>query len=65
LWTIPGSDRRPSIRISPPLRGSSPATMLSSVDLPHPDGPSSATNSPGPIANETRSIALTSLPPAR
>ena len=26
---------------------SSPATSRSNVDLPHPDGPSSATNSPG------------------
>ena len=37
---------RPSMRISPALTLSSPAIMASSVDLPQPDGPTSAMNSP-------------------
>src|ERR1700722_9468393 len=36
----------PSMRISPSLALSSPAIMASSVDLPQPDGPTSAMNSP-------------------
>src|SRR5271166_335426 len=36
----------PSMRISPSLTVSSPAIMARSVDLPQPDGPTSATNSP-------------------
>ena len=36
----------PSMRISPSLTVSSPAIMASSVDLPQPEGPTSATNSP-------------------
>ena len=36
----------PSMRISPSLTVSSPAIMASRVDLPQPDGPTSATNSP-------------------
>src|SRR5580700_6873930 len=36
----------PSIRISPSLAVSSPAIIASSVDLPQPDGPTSAMNSP-------------------
>src|ERR1700722_1776117 len=36
----------PSIRISPSLALSSPAMIASSVDLPQPDGPTSAMNSP-------------------
>src|ERR1700743_3545652 len=37
---------RPSIRISPSLALSRPAMMARSVDLPQPDGPTSAMNSP-------------------
>src|SRR5690349_3773841 len=51
-----------SLTISPPMRivpeviSSSPAIILSVVDLPQPDGPTSATNSPLAIS---RSIART------
>src|SRR3982751_2584240 len=38
--------RRPPISIVPELALSSPATMLSSVDLPQPEGPTSTVNSP-------------------
>src|SRR6185369_1689593 len=37
---------RPPISMVPALALSSPATMLSSVDLPQPDGPTSTVNSP-------------------
>src|SRR3954470_2202838 len=37
---------RPPISIVPPVGLSSPATMLSSVDLPQPEGPTSTVNSP-------------------
>src|SRR5947208_226426 len=37
---------RPPISTVPALGRSSPATMLSSVDLPQPDGPTSTVNSP-------------------
>src|ERR1700734_2284150 len=36
----------PSMRISPSLTVSSPAIIASSVDLPQPDGPTRAMNSP-------------------
>src|SRR6202034_2412371 len=36
----------PSMRISPSLALSNPAIMANSVDLPQPDGPTSAMNSP-------------------
>ena len=39
----------PPMRISPPVTVSRPAIRRSRVDLPQPDGPSSATNSPGAI----------------
>ena len=38
--------RRPPITISPSETVSSPAIMLSSVDLPQPEGPTSTRNSP-------------------
>ncbi|MCY1242261.1 hypothetical protein D9M72_552130 [compost metagenome] len=44
---------RPSMRISPPLMSSSPASIRRSVDLPQPDGPTSVTNSPSSIFTET------------
>src|SRR5580692_7338860 len=53
----------PSMRISPSLALSSPAIMASSVDLPQPDGPTSAMNSP---VCASRSIPLrTSTEPKR
>src|SRR5438094_8135578 len=41
---------RPSIAIVPPLISSSPASILSSVDLPQPDGPTSTMNSPSAMS---------------
>src|SRR4051812_29870521 len=41
---------RSSMSISPPLIGSSPASMRSSVDLPQPEGPTSTTNSPSAMS---------------
>ena len=35
-----------SMLISPPEISSKPANMRSSVDLPHPEGPTNTTNSP-------------------
>src|SRR5271166_3491417 len=53
----------PSMRISPSVTLSSPAIMASSVDLPQPDGPTSAMNSP---VFASRSIPLrTSTGPKR
>src|ERR1041385_1783767 len=46
----------PSTAISPPVISSSPAIIRSVVDLPHPDGPTSTTNS---LSAMSRSIALT------
>src|SRR5262245_14738293 len=45
--------RLPSILISPPLTSSSPAIILSSVDLPQPEGPTSTMNSPSLISRST------------
>ena len=42
---------RPSMRISPAVIGSSPAMVLSSVDLPQPDGPTSTRNPPSSICD--------------
>src|SRR5258708_31664779 len=54
---------RPSMRISPSLAVSSTAMMARSVDLPQPDGPTSAMNSP---VRASRSIPLrTSTEPKR
>src|ERR1700733_2189457 len=54
---------RPSMRISPSLAVSRPAIMARSVDLPQPDGPTSAMNSP---VCASRSIPLrTSTEPKR
>src|SRR5215207_2932199 len=44
---------RPPILISPAVMFSSPAIIRRSVDLPHPDGPTSTTNSPSPMATLT------------
>ena len=45
------------------VRGSSPARQLSAVDLPQPDGPSRATNSPPRIVRSSPSSARTSPKP--
>ena len=50
---------RPSSRMRPSLGVSKPASTLSSVVLPQPDGPSSAKNSFSRISSETPSTALT------
>ena len=47
------------MRISPPLMSSSPAISRKSVDLPQPDGPTSATNSPAAMSTLTASSAVT------
>ena len=48
----------PPIRMSPEVWVSSPAIILSSVVLPHPDGPRSTRNSPSRIARTTPSTAV-------
>src|SRR5689334_6660625 len=48
---------------SPSLCGSSPARILSRVDLPHPDGPTTAMNSPSAIAKEMLLSASTPAAP--
>ena len=61
-----GAARRSGCRARsprPPSGGSRPARILSSVDLPQPDGPTTATNSPSPTAKLIRSRAVT--PPSR
>src|SRR6185369_14096060 len=40
----------PSIAIVPPLISSRPASMRSSVDLPHPEGPTRTVNSPSAMS---------------
>src|SRR6516165_3944730 len=52
----------PARETSPSVGVSSPATMLSNVDLPHPDGPITATNSPGVIVKSTPRSARTGAP---
>src|SRR6478735_62657 len=42
----------------PPVGRSSPEAIFRSVDLPHPDGPTTVTNSPRSTENVTRSTAL-------
>ncbi len=49
---------RPSRRISPPVSGRRPAMQFSAVDLPQPDGPSSAMNSPRSTARSMPASAL-------
>ena len=39
-----------SMAISPPLISSRPASIRSKVDLPHPEGPTSTTNSPSEMS---------------
>jgi hypothetical protein len=47
----------PSTRTDPVSAVSKPATMRSAVVLPQPDGPSSATSSPGAISMDSPSSA--------
>src|SRR5678815_2073798 len=49
---------RPPIRMSPEVWVSSPAIILSSVVLPHPDGPRRTRNSPSLIVRSTPSTAV-------
>ena len=48
----------PSISTSPESANSNPATIRSAVVLPQPDGPSSATSSPGAMSSDISSSAL-------
>ncbi len=52
------SIRRSSSQMPPPVAGSSPARQFSVVDLPHPDGPSSAMNSPRLTVSDTSCSAF-------
>src|SRR5256884_9491812 len=55
---------RPSINTSPRSGCSNPASSLSRVDFPQPDGPTIATNSPTPTLKDISSRADTSPSPA-
>src|SRR2546421_201509 len=48
----------PKTRTSPAVGRSNPAATLRSVDLPHPVGPTTETNSPSAIASETSFTAV-------
>jgi len=56
------SMRSSSSQIEPEESASSPAMQLSAVDLPQPEGPSSATNSPRRMVTVRPSSAATSRP---
>src|SRR5882762_7005895 len=58
------SMRRSSSQIDPRVVGNRPATQLSAVDLPQPDGPSSAMNSPR-FTSSVRSFSTLSAPKLR
>ncbi len=65
--TIPTSangfvTRSPLIDTSPPVGAIRPAMILSKVDLPHPEGPTTATNSLRSIVSETPSSAVIGAP---
>ena len=49
----------PPIRMSPDVTSSSPAIMRSRVDLPQPEGPTSATKARSSMASETRWMTST------
>ena len=57
------SMRSSSSWIVPPDSGSRPAMQLSAVDLPHPEGPSNAMNSPRRIVIVSSFSALNTFPP--
>src|SRR4051812_29834687 len=50
----------PSNSTSPLSARSTPATMFNKVDLPHPDGPTTTTNSPAVTSSEMPSTAVVS-----
>jgi len=54
----------PATNISPSLGTSRPATRFNNVDLPHPDGPMMATNSPCSMVMSTPRRARTGAPSA-
>src|SRR2546423_2588927 len=54
---------RPSINTAPRSGRSNPASTLSRVDFPQPDGPTIATNSPAPTVKDMSSRADTSPSP--
>src|SRR5215207_5923066 len=56
--------RRPWTSTVPDVGLSRPASRLRNVDLPHPDGPTNATNSPGRTSSDSPSRATTSPPPS-
>src|SRR5882724_622138 len=58
------SMRSSSSLILPPESGRSPAIQLNAVDLPQPDGPSNATNSPRRIVIVSSLSAAKACPPA-
>src|SRR5215471_1973927 len=58
------SIRPSSSQMPPPVSGSSPARQLSAVDLPQPEGPSRAMNSPRLTSSDTSFSAL-SAPKSR
>jgi hypothetical protein len=49
----------PSMKISPLVGASKPASMRKSVVLPQPEGPSSEKNSPRPMSKSSSSTACT------
>jgi hypothetical protein len=62
---VPGvipSTGRPPTRTAPALGRSRPATIVSVVDLPHPVGPTTAQNFPGPITRSTSRNAVKTDP---
>src|SRR3981081_3511730 len=52
--------RGTSTSTAPEVAGVSPEAMRSSVDFPQPDGPTTATNSPG--ATDSVTLAIASVP---
>ena len=54
---------RPSTRTEPPVGRSSPPSMWSRVDLPEPEVPTMATNSPFSTVRSTPSRAFTWVSP--
>src|SRR5205814_9178630 len=58
------SMRSSSSQMPPPVSGNSPARQLRAVDLPQPDGPSRAMNSPRPTSSDT-SLSALSAPKSR
>src|SRR5581483_9143269 len=58
---MPSTGRRPTLT-SPALGRSSPATMVSVVDLPHPVGPTTAQNFPGSMTRSTSRNAVNADP---